>query len=84
MYRYIYSSWRVFFERISFFRKIKQVYILFYIYIKPQHNVAKLIELTFHIYLSSPTLIPTNIYFEVRHEKLHKIYIQNCEKMLQV
>ena len=42
--------------------------------------LAKLIELTFQLYVSLQTLIPTNIYFEVRDEKLYKIYIQNCKK----
>ena len=41
--------------------------------------LAKLIELTFQLYVSLP-----NIYFEVTDEKLDKIYIQNCKKMLQV
>ena len=66
------------------FRNIYNLPTFLHLYKTQWILLAKLIELTFHIYPSSPTLIPTNIYFEVRHEKLHKIYIQNCEKMLQV
>ena len=62
------------------FRNIYNLPTFLHLYKTQWILLAKLIELTFQLYVSLQTMIPTNIYFEVRDEKLYKIYIQNCKK----